>query len=426
MKQQKLLKAIASLGLKKFPISFWNYTSLELHGQYMNEAEVESWADAGFTVPQGSICDPNNPGEVAHTRQMLDWAQQRGMKLIPWDKRCMADSDAEGRHAREGFRGRAEAAIRDFGDHPALFGFYVADEAANDGMYECHRIQRELAPHLHAYYNLLPVCASTDEGKAKDLDDFIAKCKADLLSYDCYTQMTITGAMLDDYYRNLRLFREASLRNGVPFWNTPMCVGHNQYRCPTFDDLRWQFNTSLASGANGIVWFFYYLRRPHANYRFSPVNELFERTQTYSDLRLVHKSFHRHYGDLFNRLASTRVSFYPKAFGGGETWTPNELVTTVWPAYDNSTPILIGEFVDAQGRRYVMIVNNSMTQTDRVLVKFPKKTRLYSWGWDGREYEGAAYCTDHPLIREEDGTVAVWHWLAPGQEAVYRVEIPTP
>jgi hypothetical protein len=424
MRRQELLKKIASFGLDKFPISFWNYTSLALHGEHMTEAEVASWADAGFSVPQGSICDPGNPGEIEHTLKMLDWALKCGMKLIPWDVRCMAGSDPTGRFPREGFRRGAEAAVRDLGAHPGLFGFYVADEATNDGLYECQRIQKELAPHLKPYYNHLPVCGRTDEAMAKDLDDYVAKTNADLFSYDCYTQMTMTGPLLDDYFRNLRLYREASLRHGLPFWNTPMCVGHNQYRCPNFDDIRWQFNTSIASGANGIVWFFYYMRHPHANYRFSPVNELWERTQTYHDIRLVQRSFHRRYGDLFNRLASTRVSFYPTAFGGGETWAPNELLSTVWPAYDNSTPILVGEFVDAQGRRYVMIVNNSMTKTDRVLLKFPKKARIYSWDWSGLQREGAAYCSDDiARTDKEDGTTVTWCWLAPGQEAVFRVEL---
>ena len=45
--------------------------------------------------------------------------------------------------------------------------------------------------------------------------------------------------------------------------------------------------------------------------------------------------------------------------------------------------------------------------------------RWFSWDWNGREYEGGASCADGPEP-EGDG-IAVWHWLAPGQEAVIQL-----
>ena len=66
----------------------------------------------------------------------------------------------------------------------------------------------------------------------------------------------------------------------MPFWNTILSVGHHAHRCPNLDEIRWQFNTTVASGANGILWFFYYVREPFQNYRLSPVDEHWDRTQT--------------------------------------------------------------------------------------------------------------------------------------------------
>jgi hypothetical protein len=125
------------------------------------------------------------------------------------------------------------------------------------------------------------------------------------------------------------------------------------------------------------------------------------------------------YGNLFNGLVSTRVSFYPKAFGGGETWTPNELLTGIWPAYDVDTPILIGEFSDAQERRCLMAVNNSKTTIDRVLFKLPLKTKIYSfrYGAEGKEY------AENDGSQPDKDCIPVWIWLAPGQEFVCRVEL---
>jgi hypothetical protein len=88
---------------------------------------------------------------------------------------------------------------------------------------------------------------------------------------------------------------------------------------------------------------------------------------------------------------------------------------------DPKHPLLLGEFTDLQGRRYVMLVNNSQTRNVRVAMTFPgKDVKVYSWDWSGAEVEGPAYCADSP--RRTYSGLQIWHWLAPGQEVVYRVD----
>jgi len=194
-------------------------------------------------------------------------------------------------------------------------------------------------------------------------------------------------------------------------------VGHYAYLCPKLDDIRWQFNTALACGAKGIFWFFWYEREPHCNYRQAPVDEWWERTQVYYDIRRVQKNFNRRYGDLFNRLVCTKVMFDRKVYGGGEKFQPDGLVAKL----EGGVPTLVGEFVDRLGRRYVMFVNLSRTRSSHLVVTFPGvDVKLYSWDWNGKETPGPAYSncgstrTDHGIV--------VQHFLAPGQEAVYRVD----
>jgi hypothetical protein len=165
-----------------------------------------------------------------------------------------------------------------------------------------------------------------------------------------------------------------------------------------------------------MVWFFWYMPGG-SDTGIAPVDEDWEKTQTYRDLRSVQNRFHKTYGGLFNHLVSTQVSFYPQAMGGGQAWKPNELVSAIWPAYDNLLPVLVGEFTDVEGKRYVMFVNNSQTKTDRVLIKFPLKTKLYCFGNEGKEY--LANDGSEP----KDGHVEAWLWLGPGSEAVFRVEL---
>jgi len=425
-----IIEMTQSFGLGRYPISFWSYTNLKEHGQYMDEAEVEEWADAGFTIPQSPSYDPNNPEQKAHILRLLDWANERGMKLILCDARCHAKRGPGGQGGLipPDYADSVRAAVEDFGSHPATFGFHVGDEPGADmkrGFFECYRVQKEIAPHLHPFANLLPFFPGIEARAGTDtwsnyLDEYVRESQADLISYDCYAQMNPGQNGWHNYYENLRLYREASLRNGVPFWNTVLSVGHFRYRCPNLDEIRWQFNTTIASGAHGLLWFFYYMRQPHDNYRLSPVDEHWDRTDTYYNIRRVQKNFHRHYGALFTSLVSTRVTFYPEAWGGGETFTPDGLVSRILPDVEGH-PILIGEFTDIEGRRYVMLVNNSMTENVNVGITFPgKDVRVFSWNWSSNEYEGPAYCAAGQS-RDENG-LTIRHWLAPGQEAVYRVE----
>jgi hypothetical protein len=430
-KLRAMLKKSASLGLDRFPIGFWNYTNLTEHGEHMDEAEVEEWADAGFSVTMSPSFDPGKPEQVQHIRRLLKWANERHMKLILCDPRTHGPAGREPGKAvsiPEGQAQRIEAALADFRGSPAVFGFHIGDEPGesnNDAYFACYRMLRKAAPRLHPFMNLLPHYSGAEERVGYPnwpdyLDAAVTKSRLDFLCYDCYSQMNPGASGWDMYFDNLRLHREAAWRNGVPFWTTLLSVGHFRYRCPNYDELRWQFNTAISSGANGILWFFYYMRQPHANYRLSPVDENWDRTQTYYDIRRFQKAFHRRYGDLFLRLAPTRVTLWPHAFGGGQVFTPNELVSEVKPD-KRGHPLILGEFADIERRRYVMLVNNSTTDNVHAALTFPgADVRIYSWNWHGKEAEGGAYCAD--AVEHTDNGLRLRHWLAPGQEAVYRLD----
>ena len=424
---RSIIEKTQGFGLNAYPISFWSYTNLKEHGQYMDEAEVEEWHDAGFTVPQSPTFDPDDPKQVRHMKRLLNWADERGMKLILGDPRGYAKRGEDGK-AAPGYADGIRAAVEQFGNHPGLFGLHVGDEPdadLKDAFFECYRIQKQVAPELHPFANLLPHFPGIEARAGTDtwpnyLDEFVTESNADLISYDCYAQMNPGTEGWEHYFRNLRLYRDGMLRNGVPFWNTVLSVGHFRYRCPDYNDIRWQFNTTVCSGAHGVLWFFYYMRQPHANYRLSPVDEHWDRTDTYYDIRRVQKSFHRMYGDLFTRIVTTRMTLFPDAMGGCDAFTPNGIISRVLPDSEGH-PIMLGEFVDLEGRRYAMIVNNSTTENTNVGITFPgEDVKVYSRDWGGNEYEGGAYGA-HGQTRDEHG-LTIRHYLAPGQEAVYRVD----
>ena len=88
------------------------------------------------------------------------------------------------------------------------------------------------------------------------------------------------------YFGCLKMFADAARRHGLPLWITPLAVGHFRYRCPTEDLFRWQVNTAAAHGMTGFVWFFFYMRDPHDNYRVPPIDEHWERVETIAEALL--------------------------------------------------------------------------------------------------------------------------------------------
>ncbi len=418
---RKILDKNASFRLTQYPVGFWNYLSISNpeHRATMTEDEVQDWADAGFTLVQGPRVNASKPGEVELMTDMLDWAHARDMKIILWDARHY---NAE--------TGVAEI-VADFGDHPAMFGLHVVDEPVGERRHfwfsEVARVRRQLPDHLFPMMNIGPHHPGNEEYiGVESYDQFIDEAaeegNVDFLCYDNYVQMNPGQEGWDSYYANLRKMREGGWRHGLPYWSTVLSAGHWRYRRPNYDELRWQFNTAVASGAAGIQYFFYYMREPHFNYVNPPVDEFWEKTQTYWDMRKVHRSFHRRYGDLFLGLTPTRVTFIGgKAWGDGDAFTPNEILTEARMLHDG-TEGLIGEFIDAEGQRYVMVVNNSTDTPAYVILGFAggEDTKIYNYGWDGKEHEGAAHCVAVQGVK--DGMRKAGYWLAPGEELLQRVD----
>ena len=427
---KQIVDKTEALGLEGYPISFWNYNFLWIKSNFeaMDEQAVREWAEAGITVAQGPRFHADRAEEVRRVHELLDWCGKYGVKLIIPDSRTSFPSDVnDGEATWADYEKRAREAIAEFGDHPAVFGFHVGDEPhanAKDTFSGAVRRLKELAPRLHPFANLLPYWEGMEKAAGANswpeyLDEYAAEGRPDFVCYDCYRQMEDGDKGVDIYYTNLRLHREAMVRNAVPFWNTPLSVGHYQYRHPTRDDLRWQFHTSVAFGAKGVSWFFWYHPYPEANYQNAPYDDFFKKTQTYHDLYDIHNRFQRRYGKIINRLVSTRVTFSgAKPLGGCREFTPNGLVAKV-----EGGPILVGEFVDPDGKRYVMLVNLKMEGASRMQVTFTgKHARYYSYRWsDGGEFEGRSEIS---IGEKKDGPLGpmIDHYVYPAQMVLYRVD----
>jgi hypothetical protein len=410
-------------GAAEFPVGFWNYKPV------LDEepSAAGDWADVGATVTMGPEVGPEPAGRK-RMLAILDGAAERGVRVIVCDRRgywgSLLKSD------EKSFRREFAGAVKDFGKHPAVCGFHVGDEpGTGEFAAACRaiRIQKELAPGLEPHHNLLPWHPGCEgrvgfESWSAYLDAYVRESGTGILAYDCYSQMNPNPAAepwgLDMYFRNLREYGEAGRRHRLPVWVTGLSVGHFRYRCPKEDDLRWQLYTALAHGAQGIFWFFLYMRKPHDNYRVAPIDEHGERTETFQWLSRVNRTFLKGSAAVVRKLALEKVSHVGTAWGGVALFDGAGLVSRAKSRHN--TPLIVSEFKHADGGDYVAVVNNSQTDSCQAeLWVRGAKPDLHRVGWMAEEQKVSA--GDGWQAASGDDFVKITPWLHPGQMELYRV-----
>ena len=408
---------------KKFPIGFWNYTPTG----YLGPEAVKDWADLGMTMAGSPEFGEGDDKETMLS--ILDACEEQGIRVIVFDERArwMGVNDD-----REAYKARFQAALDDFGHHPAVLGFHVGDEPTTDKTFQdaadAHRLQLETAPDLIPHLNFIPYW----EGQEKTMlhaptfedwaVDFAKKSDLKILCYDCYTQMNPGEEGFGMYFGNLRHFMSAAKAADLIPWTTLLSVGHFRYRVPNEDDLRWQLNTAVASGMKGILWFFVYERVPTANYRLPPIDEFGERTETFTRMSRVNRHFLHQFGDFFLRAEHKATFHIEKSYGGYplfEAGKSDDILYNV--TSDQGVPGIVSIF-ELDGRKHIAVVNNSTTDSGMFRLHVPKGTKTFArFSWD-HEYFSVEKQRWDAHYSETDTECIGGDWLAPGQMKVYLLE----
>jgi hypothetical protein len=330
------------------------------------------------------------------------------------------------------YRRGLEAALKDFGDHPALFGFDVGDEPAREHITPAYRtaaIQREMTPHLSPFLSM----GGYDPGAldwmgirsyGRYLDEYVKIAQPRMLFQNNYYYLHDGDYAEGSYFRSHKMFTDACKRNGdIPYWVTLCCTGHMNMRCPDEDDLRWQINTSAALGVKGFAWFLVYITRPHMNYRVAPIDEHWERTETFSWLSRQLRSFQQKFGAALMKLTFQKCYFL---LGGGDTGgypttIDSEVVKDVRVREDRF-PVIVSEFKDNEGVDYVAIVNRSGSGFGQAIIRWHGRPKVMHVDWEGEREARAFFDDDWP----ENPYLETGPWLAPGQMELYRVESDAP
>lgn len=408
------------MSTQRFDFGFWH--SLDIND--CDERTVDDWHEAGITVPQ-SPRYRDIPAEKGKLRWVLDACAERGMEAILLDPRTRVEGGGwEGRTPLpDDYEARCQAAVREFADHPGVRGFYLRDEPPRGilkAVCDAHRIMLRLAPHKLPYVNQFPYFEGLPERYGfsswpEYLDRFVEASDATQLSYDCYTQMMEGPHENPIYFQNLEYMRDASLRHDIPFWNIILATPHFRYRAPSKDDMRWQIHTSLAYGCRGIMYFTWYTPRT-CNYREGPIDVHGERTERWYIIRDLHRDFRARFERAYLGLRSTAVYHWPDAPAGSKVLDGSGFVKAIKGDREDGE-FVVGEFVDAQDRNWVMVVNRSPRHSTQAHLTFEATPRAWHMlGYDGEEVIAAGDA-------RPPGEAHAAFWLAPGWAELVRVEM---
>lgn len=369
------------MAARDFPIFAWNTTRGD-------RSVYRDIYDCGFNVA-GFV----QPAE-------LDMVAAAGLQAFVYDPKIPVRLD--GKTTESLVNEQVLALTSRFGSHPAVFGYYLADEpsaAVFSQLAMWTKALRAVVPHQVAYVNCLPNYATPEqlgtENYLRYLEAFLEKTAQPSFSYSHYALMD-NGALRDGYYQNLEAVKKAAARHGITFWNVVLSTACLDYAEPSEAGLRFQAFSSLAYGVRGIGWFTYFTPAI-GSFRDAPVDAFGQRTPTWDMLRRVNLQLHR-LGPVYLTWTSQNVFHHPQIPDGCRG-----LDKSIYLQALSGGQFVVGEFKDQQGQPCVLIVNCNLTRAAR----FELKPKINAAPWFLSAITGEAA----PLTSEHT-------WLAPGQGAL--------
>jgi hypothetical protein len=268
-------------------------------------------------------------------------------------------------------RAKLDAIVKDYADHPALYGYFVVDEpgaAAFKGLGEVVAYLKSKDPKHPGYINLFPTYGPPFEpqhGTAtyeQYVDGFVDAVRPSVLSYDHYP--FVGGFDRPQYFFNLAVIRNAALRAKIPFWQIALVVQHYGYRHLTEGELRFQAMQTLAFGGRGLMWYTYwYPGEPNDTVKHAMINYDGSRDPHYEMIKAINADA-KAIGEELLR-AESWAAYHVGA--GAEFSLPPAVKSPV--QIETTGKLTVGIFHHADGRKLALIANRDHHQPTKITVR---------------------------------------------------------
>ena len=416
------LEAIMKRGI--YPQTFHNYSPWDSPAG--RPSAVKDWVDLGITIGRSPVYLPGRD-DKKDMLALLDACADAGVMCFVNDARCSVSAMVAANCDEDTYRRGFAESLKDFGDHPANFGYDVADEPGADAArrtYRTYGIQREMAPHLTPFMS----CSGFTPGGAawmglrsyeRYIDSFVEIADPLMFFQGSYYLVQEQPEAEEMHFLTHKMYTDAMLRHRLPTWITLCCTGHYTLKCPTDDEIRLQIGISTLLGHKGLAWFNVYSYRPEENYRYGPINEFGERTETFEYLSYELRRLQKTFGPTLLGLDFQKAYHIDNTRLGGYPNTIDSELVKGARARTMDFPLMIAEYKDAQGRDYVGVLANTLTGYGQIVITWHGQPTVYKIGWEGEEQEYRQYF-DHEW--PENPAKETGPWMAPGQMMLYRVE----
>lgn len=359
----------------EYHFSTWNYEGISASTDI--DQAVKDWKEAGLTIPM--TFDLKSTADLPVMIDLLDKCDAAGMKVIINDTRKVWwDMDILTAEGAQRYREKMQAMKNDFGNHPAVWGYFIADEPDASRWEEAMagvKIAEEVMPETNVMVNMHPFWEGsfvhgdiTVEEYADKITDFVESTGIGHISVDSYS-----GIRNDPYaeengttqvrelFRNYWLVSEICSRTGAEPFFSLLCAGEGEKPVPGREDFRWQINTAVAHGMTGIQWYtFYSGGEAQSDSPFcAPVvtgTSPWHRTTTFDAIAAECNAFTAAFADRLIECSyrSTMTygrSWYEKygTYGGSSTLRLN--------SSDSDKSMLVTEWADADGAKVYTIMN---------------------------------------------------------------------
>lgn len=226
-------------------VTYWNGPGQQ-HWGTLTAASAQQVANAGFNVTW------------ATTPQEVQLAHSYGLRTMFMSDLLVPSSLNDSTKLAQ-----LDAMIDQLRTLPGHYSYFVRDEPNasefNDlGALVAHLRARD--PEHLALINLFPCVVAPDRLGSPDynayLSQFTGTVRPSVLSYDAY-QLT-SSSDSPHYLQNLALASTAAKQAGIPFVNTfQACAWNATWRVPNANEMRFLANSTLAYGAQGIIYYQY-------------------------------------------------------------------------------------------------------------------------------------------------------------------------
>jgi hypothetical protein len=341
---------------REFIITFWCGPPLP----DFTDARAAEIAAAGFNVVgapcEGAINLPLN-------RQALDTAARHGLLLWIADDRLSQYNDLDPQ-----WEARLVDAVADYGDHPALDGYFLVDEPGAEKFVDLGKVVARLkvadarrVPYINLYPDFTPPEVLGTATYRQHVEQFMTLVQPPLLSFDYYPFKNDLDR--PTFFDNLTLVRDVAQKHRVPFLLIVQAMPHGPYRDPTEAEIAWQVNQSLAFGARGISYFAYWTPVNVQNAdRWQFRNGLVENgqpTEHFAEVSRINAAT-RAIADQLDGLCSIAVADSARHFGVQLPFGPLEGI--------DGGPVTAG-FFSGKGTLLTLLVNQDYTRARAITLR---------------------------------------------------------